>query len=57
MEDQRPQSCSSVEAWLAVESVMRYANMTGHPAHRGEAERLMDAYFDVCDLALKTVEL
>ena len=56
MDDQRPQSFSSVEAWLAVESVMRYANMTGHPAHRGEAERMMDAYFDCCDQALTVLE-
>ena len=27
--DQHPQSCSSLEAWLMVEQVMGYANMTG----------------------------
>ena len=30
-----------------VEQVMGYANMTGHPVYRYEAERVMDAYFDL----------
>jgi hypothetical protein len=55
--DQRPKSSSSIEAWQTVERVMQHANMTGHPVHRYEAERMMDAYFDVCDLALTTLEL
>jgi hypothetical protein len=55
--DQQPQSCSSAEAWLMVERVMMYANMTGDPADRRAAERLVDAYFARCDLARMLLEL
>ena len=52
-----PQSLSSVEAWLMVEDIMRWANATGQPSYRRAAERMMDAYFARCETALMLLEL